>query len=373
MSTVTHTRTSPLPLGATRHHARPRQQTTRPCDARFTARPRDAAVTAAYRDSIDNAGVGRVTDIVRTDTGAKDLGSAMVDPDLWYVLELASDDDLDSLRAIVFGSSPFSPLLKSLMAKRDDPGPAATADRRELMLAIERRVRFLAADGVAIARRSWPSYREALVAVRDRLGVQCSKKLATGDLEAELFLFMAHTHYEAEEKGREAISNISPSSEEATAGDADGSARPRTGSKTTGWRAAVTEPLRHGSPDIVDAVVKIGAATAVSGLGREALKRLAGQVLARSLTYELVLGEAVRRGASEAALRAAGAGASAAAARYSAARAVSSILGPAMWAALGVDLALKASGTDYGRLTRAVFVLAQIRLVKTYGFTGPEA
>jgi hypothetical protein len=60
-----------------------------------------------------------------------------------------------------------------------------------------------------------------------------------------------------------------------------------------------------------------------------------------------------------------------AAARYGAARSALGLLGPLMWAWLGADLALKALGTDYGRLVRAIFALCQIRLLRTHGFVNP--
>ncbi len=48
-------------------------------------------------------------------------------------------------------------------------------------------------------------------------------------------------------------------------------------------------------------------------------------------------------------------------ARYAAARGALSLLGPLMWGWLAADLALKAIGTDYARVVRAVFILAQVR------------
>jgi hypothetical protein len=47
-------------------------------------------------------------------------------------------------------------------------------------------------------------------------------------------------------------------------------------------------------------------------------------------------------------------------ARYSAVRGALSFLGPLMWGALALDLALKSIGTDYARIVRAVFILAQV-------------
>ncbi len=45
------------------------------------------------------------------------------------------------------------------------------------------------------------------------------------------------------------------------------------------------------------------------------------------------------------------------------------MLGPLTWAFFGTEMALAAIGTDYGRLARAVFALAQVRLVRTQGFS----
>lgn len=64
-------------------------------------------------------------------------------------------------------------------------------------------------------------------------------------------------------------------------------------------------------------------------------------------------------------------GLTAATARYSAVRGALSFLGPAMWGWLAVDLTMKAIGTDYARIVRAVYVLAQVRLLRTAGFVNP--
>lgn len=53
-------------------------------------------------------------------------------------------------------------------------------------------------------------------------------------------------------------------------------------------------------------------------------------------------------------------GVTVATARYSALRGALSFLGPVMWGTFAVDLALKAIGTDYARVVRAVFLLAQV-------------
>jgi hypothetical protein len=53
-------------------------------------------------------------------------------------------------------------------------------------------------------------------------------------------------------------------------------------------------------------------------------------------------------------------GLTSAAARYGAARGMLSVLGPVMWALFAGELAVKSIGTDYGRVVRAMYTLAQV-------------
>jgi hypothetical protein len=43
-----------------------------------------------------------------------------------------------------------------------------------------------------------------------------------------------------------------------------------------------------------------------------------------------------------------------------------------MWAWLAFDLVRAAVGTDYARVVRAVYIMAQVRLVATQGWSNPE-
>lgn len=61
------------------------------------------------------------------------------------------------------------------------------------------------------------------------------------------------------------------------------------------------------------------------------------------------------------------------AARFGAVRSALALLSPVMWTWLGVDLAMKSIGTDYARIVRTVFALAQVRLIRTHGFTMPKS
>ncbi|RMZ56610.1 hypothetical protein APUTEX25_001695, partial [Auxenochlorella protothecoides] len=44
------------------------------------------------------------------------------------------------------------------------------------------------------------------------------------------------------------------------------------------------------------------------------------------------------------------------------------VLGPAVTVSAACEVLLASMGTDYARLCRAVFLLAQIRLLRTHGF-----
>lgn len=61
-----------------------------------------------------------------------------------------------------------------------------------------------------------------------------------------------------------------------------------------------------------------------------------------------------------------------AAARYGAARGMLSVLGPIMWAFFAGELALRSIGTDYGRVVRSIYTLAQVRMVRTHGWSTPQ-
>lgn len=62
-------------------------------------------------------------------------------------------------------------------------------------------------------------------------------------------------------------------------------------------------------------------------------------------------------------------GVTAAASRYAAARSLLGLVGPLMWASTALDLLFVSIGTDWSRVVKAVFALAQIRLLRTYGFS----
>ena len=64
--------------------------------------------------------------------------------------------------------------------------------------------------------------------------------------------------------------------------------------------------------------------------------------------------------------------AAAAASRYGLLRGGFALLGPLMWGATLVELGMAAVGTDYGRVVRTIFALAQIRLTRSHAGPGGD-
>ncbi len=69
-----------------------------------------------------------------------------MDRDLWDVLELATDDELDSIYLTLHRPSLLSPAVKNVVANTE-PASVAICGRTALMLRIEQRFRFLAVQG----------------------------------------------------------------------------------------------------------------------------------------------------------------------------------------------------------------------------------
>ncbi|KAI7835338.1 hypothetical protein COHA_010762, partial [Chlorella ohadii] len=118
------------------------------------------------------------------------------DPELVEVLELADDKELQELYSLLHGRNLFGPLLKTLVVESDEPAEAV-GGREALISAIDRRLRFLAADSRATLRGRWPAYREVLLMLGDKLGIRCPATLLTSELEAEVFLHLLERHADA--------------------------------------------------------------------------------------------------------------------------------------------------------------------------------
>ncbi|KAK9822234.1 hypothetical protein WJX81_003153 [Elliptochloris bilobata] len=296
--------------------------------------------------------------------------AADVDSELWAVLDLCSDDELEEVHGVLFGVSPLSPVVKSLVAD-NEPAAVALRGRAALMHRLEARFRFLAADSSAVLRGHRPSYREALLYLRDHLSIKCPGGLATEDLETEIFLHLLQRNAAGVGDARTDAS--------ASAAHSDGRPLRRVRAQRSGWAGQLTAPLALGGAELLPALAKLGGALTVGRLRTATLRRLGSALLVQSARHEAALALLCRGGARgvvcalerRAAVQVAQHSVATAAARYGAARSALGLLGPLAWAWLGADLALRALGTDYCRVVRAVFALAQVRLLRTNGFTHP--
>ncbi|CAL5227452.1 g10419 [Coccomyxa viridis] len=292
-----------------------------------------------------------------------------VDRELWELLDLAQDDELQAVHDILYGASPLSPLLKSIL-KENEPAAIARRGRASIMHRIESRFRFLAADSGAMLRGYRPSYRETLLCIRDRLEVHCPSGLDTQDLETEIFLHLLQQHKSALNGLAE---DAAAAAAKATASSSDGMAPVRgRGSSDGGVLGRLVAPLRLGGAELLPTMAKLYGALGVRSLRSSALQQLGATLLKQSARYETALAALCKTGIRTAekrlAVQAASNNLTVAAARYSAVRGALGMLGPLMWTYFGTDLALKALGTDYSRLVRAIFALCQIRLLRTHGF-----
>lgn len=264
------------------------------------------------------------------------------DRDLIHVLELATDEELEALNDILFGLSILSPVIKSVDSSDASPSLPLTKgaqDRRFRVKKLERRFRYLAADALGTLRGRWPSYRESLLNMRSHLGVACSSKLATPDLEAEIFYHLVESHYgnvderslgNTTSEGHENSNTSVKASSAASSGGIERSVKTVFESLENG----VIGSLRFGASDLLPAISKVGITVAMTRLwGSSALKVAAVK-------------------ASSAAL----------------ARSMLSLVGSTLWISTALDLARISIGTDHGRIVRAVFLLAQIRLIRTSGW-----
>ncbi|KAL0017824.1 hypothetical protein WJX77_005235 [Trebouxia sp. C0004] len=261
----------------------------------------------------------------------------------WMMLDLASDEELEGVHDILFGTSLLSPLIKSLLTQRE-PAALKFRGRAAVMHRIEQRMRFLAADSASTLRGQYPSYRELLLRLCYKLEIKCPSTLITEDLETEVLMHILEQQEQSASPA--ALQKASQSSKKPAEKEPNmlGKVFDRLGVQ-----------LKLSAQDMVPTAAKLGSAATMSSFRGTALKQLGTQVLAQHARYEAALAVVCKTGATyqkRAALQAAQQGFTSAAAKYSTARGVLSFLGPAMWVWLGMDLALKAIGPDYARVVK---------------------
>ncbi|ONK61294.1 uncharacterized protein A4U43_C08F28210 [Asparagus officinalis] len=286
------------------------------------------------------------------------------DPELRAVLELATDDELFELEHILFGPSYFSPLLKSITNRPDVdyiPEGDDIEGRDDFIAHLESRFLFLAADARSTLRGWRPSYRNVLLGVRRKLSVPCSRKLSTEDLEVEIFLHLLQEY----------------SSQDVDSFWNDMKFSNSQGNLEVGlsqWKVHGLAAFRVGAKELKQMILKGGGVVTLSKVFQLIAKRVSGKMLLEAANYE-IKHEIIKRGGqlaainleSRAALLAARKGLAGAASRYLGLRGMMMLVGPVLWGTFLADVVIQMLGTDYGRVLRAIYAFAQIRLTRTYG------
>jgi uncharacterized protein YaaW (UPF0174 family) len=272
--------------------------------------------------------------------------------ELRAVLELATDEELKDLTAILF-SRKFNPLD---YVHTPDPIEVQSQDRTAWLDALEDRFRFLAADGVTVlrGRTDRVTYRQALIQVCKYLKIHYSQDLATVDLEAEVFLHLLGQVWKKlpEQEKQKLTARVQ-----------------RQLMKSEGMKEPLPLSLQR---DPLGLIFKGGSALAVTSVIQPlVLKQIARQFAIHFATYQVAKEAAVagtevatKQFQNYVTLQMAKRGMTVSAARYGAVRSVFGLVGPMMWAWFFADLGWRAIATNYGRIIPTIFTLAQIRLTR---------
>jgi len=270
--------------------------------------------------------------------------------ELRAALELATEEELQQLTQILFRRK-FNPLD---YVHTPEPIDIQSQDRQAWLDALEQRFRYLAADGMTVlrGRTEQVTYRQALIQVCRYLKIPYSNKLATTDLEAEVFLNLLGRAWKK-----------LPALEQ----------QKLTVRVQQALAKSESQPLPLAvQRDPLALLVKGGSVLAVSSiLGPMLLQQIARQFAVHFASYQVAQGALIQGGAAAAtqfqshlALQTARRGMALNAARYGAARGAFTLLGPVLWTWFFADLGWRAIATNYGRIIPTIFALAQIRLTR---------
>lgn len=271
--------------------------------------------------------------------------------ELRAVLELATEDELQDLTAIMF-SRKFNPLD---YVQTPEPIEIQSQGREAWLDALEERFRFLAADGVTVlrGRTNQVTYRQALIQVCKYLKIPYSDDLSTIDLEAEVFLhLLGRVWKKLPEKDKQ---KLTAQVQHQLA------------------KSQLNEPLPLSlQRDPLGLLFKGGSALAVTSVIQPLLlKQIARQFAMHFATYQVTKQAALQGGGAATVqfqnyvtLQMAKRGMAVNAARYGTVRSVFAFVGPMMWAWFFADLGWRTIAVNYGRIIPTIFALAQIRLTR---------
>ncbi len=271
--------------------------------------------------------------------------------ELRAVLELATEDELQDLTAIMF-SRKFNPLD---YIQTPEPIEIQSQGREAWLDALEERFRFLAADGVTVlrGRTNQVTYRQALIQVCKYLKIPYSDDLSTIDLEAEVFLhLLGRVWKKLPEKDKQ---KLTAQVQHQLA------------------KSQLNEPLPLSlQRDPLGLLFKGGSALAVTSVIQPLLlKQIARQFAMHFATYQVTKQAALQGGGAATVqfqnyvtLQMAKRGMAVNAARYGTVKSVFAFVGPMMWAWFFADLGWRTIAVNYGRIIPTIFALAQIRLTR---------
>ncbi len=268
-------------------------------------------------------------------------------------LELATDDELHAMSQLLFQPK-FNPLDYLYtpqpvdISKRDRPGQIDL---------LERRFRYLAADGLTVLqnRTQQFSYRQALLQVCRYLKMRRYENLLTTELESEVFLVLLEKTWQRlpQREQRQVTQSL------------------RSAIVNTAEFERLPDTLQNNPLALL---AKGGGALAVSTLVRPwLLKQIAQQFALHLARYQIAKQTLVKGGLTAAAqvqsrvaTHIAARGMLTTSARYGATRGLLSFLGPALWTWFLADIGWRAVATNYSRVIPVVFAIAQIRLTRTH-------
>jgi uncharacterized protein YaaW (UPF0174 family) len=281
--------------------------------------------------------------------GSKSMDQVM--DELWTALELATTEELEQLADLLFRRQ-FNPIDYVTTPTTIE---VKSQSRYDLMLSISERFRFLAADGVTVllGQSRSLSYRQVLEKVCQHLQIQYAQTQDIADIESEVFLNLIQRSWQklpAKEK-----SALNTSLQEALT-EAD---------------LQKTLPLDI-QRNPLSLVVKGGSALAITAVLRPMILNLLARQMAWHFATYQVGRELLQAGGTAIATRLhayvttylAKRSMVAAATQYTAARTVFALLTPALWGLFFADLGWRTIATNYGRIIPAIFIIAQIRLLR---------
>ncbi|NJK29974.1 MAG: hypothetical protein HC940_07385 [Acaryochloris sp. SU_5_25] len=274
--------------------------------------------------------------------------------ELRQALELATEEELQDLTELLFRPK-FNPLD---YLQGQTPEQVQTCDglrptgghRKTWLDALEQRFCFVAADGFTVlqGKTETLSYHQVLVQVSRHLRLRYSPTLSTTDLEAEIFLhLMQQTWKKLPSAERQALLQ-----------------RIQNALATT-----PVEPLPlNCQSDPWRWLLEGGSALTVSSVVRPLiLRQMARQFAAQMATYAVARQAAastIPQLEGQWLLQAAQRGMAGNVARYGLFRGALSLVSSVLWVGLFADLGWRAIAINYGRVIPAIFILAQIRLIR---------